>query len=124
MMTKPERRSKMEAFRRMLAAGLVMGGWFGSLSLGVWAVVSFDPNEGKFAPQWVGLGYIFLIGVAVAASTARSRMRMTDTIVSAFKTGQKIADDRWEMIIRTTTSHPDKLTRELEQLDEGDNRFE
>lgn len=117
-LTKEEKRSsRLEQARRAAALFLVFGGWCGSMLLGLWAVIEFNPSKGEFAPQWVGFGYIALIGVAVAASTARSRMRMTDTIVGAFATGQKLADDRWEMIIRSQTSHPDRLTRELERIE-------
>lgn len=116
--TKAEQRAgRWEKARRAVAILLVLGGWLGSTSIGIWAVVTYDPAKGEFAPQWVGLGYIFLIGVSVAASTARSRMRMTDTIVGAFITGQKLADERWEMIIRSQTSSPDRLTRELERIE-------
>lgn len=88
-----------EATRRRIASLFQWFGWWGSLSLGLWAVHHFDPSEGHFAPQWVGLGYIFLVGVAIAASNARSRMKLSDTISQAFSAGM----DAHEQIVRERT---------------------
>lgn len=57
------------------------------MALGIWSEINYDPNHGDFAPQWVGLAFIFLIGVAIAASGARARHRLSDTIVEAFRIG-------------------------------------
>lgn len=82
-----------ESARRFIASAFQLGGWLGALGLGLWAVFSFDPSKGEFAPQWVSLGYIGLIGVGLAGTAARSRMRMTDTIIAAMKMGFRISEE-------------------------------
>lgn len=109
--------AKEEAFRNGAALFLVIAGWLGSAILGLWAVFAYDPSAGEFAPQWVGLGYIFLIGVAVAASTARSRARMTETVIAAFKAGQAIADDRWEATLRAQAGDEGAAMKELTKIE-------
>lgn len=83
-----------ERTRRAVASALQWGGWGGSLFLLIWGTINYDPAEGKFAPAWLSLGFIFLIGVAIAGTTARSRMRITDTIVQAFEAGYDASEDR------------------------------
>lgn len=72
---------------RILAIIGAWGGWLGSMGIGIWSEVAYDPNHGHFAPQWVGLAFIFLVGVAIAATGARSRHRLSDNIVDAFRIG-------------------------------------
>lgn len=79
----------MERTRRVLAVLAMWGSWAAAMALGVWSVVDYDPNSGDFAPDWVGLTFIFLIGVAIAATSARSRQRMSDQIIEAFRIGLK-----------------------------------
>jgi hypothetical protein len=81
-----------ESGRRVCAACAMWGGWLGSIGVFTYASLSFDPDHGDFAPQWVGFAFIMLIGVAIAGSSARARMRLTDTIVGAFKAGFKAAE--------------------------------
>ena len=83
-----------ENVRRVLASILQWGGWLGCLALFFWATNTYNPNKGHFAPQWVGFAFIFSLGVAIAGTTARSRMRITDTIVSAFKVGMSTAEEQ------------------------------
>jgi hypothetical protein len=80
-----------EGLRRALASVIQWGGWLGTLGLFLWATFKYDPTEGRFAPQWVGFAFIFLIGLAIAGTTARSRMRLTDAIIHAFRTGMLTA---------------------------------
>lgn len=82
-----------EHLRRTLTCILQWGAWLTTITLGMWSTLEFDPAKGHFAPQWVGLAFIFALGVAIAASVARSRMRLTDTILQVFKAGQKIQRD-------------------------------
>jgi hypothetical protein len=82
-----------ESVRRPLASIFQWGGWLGSLAICIWATVEYNPAKGQFAPQWVGFLFIALIGVAMAGTTARSRMRLTDAIVHAFRAGRLTAGD-------------------------------
>lgn len=82
-----------ERYRRAVASWLQWIGWVGSLALIFHATVAFDPNHGDFPPAWYGPTVILLVGVAIAATTARSRMRLTDTIRGAFETGLKAAEE-------------------------------
>lgn len=83
-----------ERLRRAAALILMWTGWLGALAVFAYATENFDPNHGNFAPQWVGFAFIGCIGVAIAGSTARSRMRLSDTIVAAFKAGFDASEDR------------------------------
>jgi hypothetical protein len=85
---------KRESLRRALAVVAMMGGWAAALGIFAYATLEFDPNHGDFAPQWVGFTFILCIGIAIAGSSARARMRLSDTIVQAFKAGLKAADER------------------------------
>jgi hypothetical protein len=80
-----------ERVRRPLALVFQWGGWLGCLGVGIWATDNYDPHKGQFAPQWVGFLFIALIGIAMAGTTARSRMRLTDAIVHAFQAGRLTA---------------------------------
>jgi hypothetical protein len=83
-----------EKVRRFGAALAMWGGWLGALGFFTYGTLSFDPNHMHFAPQWVSFAFIGLIGVAIAGSTARSRMRLSDTIVKTFEAGFKASEDR------------------------------
>lgn len=76
-----------ESARRATASVLQWGSWMGAVFLLIWAPLTYNPSKGHFAPQWVSLTFILLIGIAIAATTARSRMRLSDTIVSAMQVG-------------------------------------
>lgn len=99
-----------EPIRRMSAATLQWAGWLTCVGLGTWSIVAFDPNHGHFAPQWLGLTFIFALGVAIAASVVRSRMRMTKAILGAFKAGQESAAQCSE---RHVNSALDQLDRRI-----------
>lgn len=81
-----------EPTRRLVAVLLQWGGWLSTIGFGLYTVVAYDPNHGNFAPQWVTFVWIFSMGVAIAGTLVRSRMRLTSTILSAFKAGQISAD--------------------------------
>lgn len=76
-----------EPLRRIVAAVFQWGGWITCIGVFVYATSQFDPNHGNFAPQWVSFTFIFSIGVAIAGTLVRSRMRLTQTILSAFRAG-------------------------------------
>lgn len=80
-----------ESVRRVIASVLQWFGWLGSLALIIWATTEYDPHHGDFAPQWVGLSVIFLVGVSIAATSARARMRLSDTITKTFTAGFQTA---------------------------------
>lgn len=103
-----------EKGRRLIASSLQWLSWWGALGLGFWAVQHYDPSEGKFAPQWVGLGYIFLVGVAIAATNARSRMKLSDTISQAFAAGMEA---HGQLIEKRT----DKILNEIHPKGNGTN---
>lgn len=101
-----------EIVRRPLAFAFQWGGWLGCLGLGFWATITYDPNKGQFAPPWVGYLFIGLIGIAMAGTTARSRMRLTDAIIHAFQAGRLTASedfgDAQEEDQRDTTARAQK----------------
>lgn len=87
------------ALRRAVANIAMWGGWAGAIALGVWSITSYNPEQGQFAPQWVGLTFILLIGIAIAGTSVTSRIKLSRTIVDAFKAGfesarQQLAEDR------------------------------
>lgn len=81
-----------ERGRRTIAAALMYGGWLACFGVFLYATLSFDPSKGEFAPQWVSFTFIASIGISIAAGAARGRMRLTDTIVSAFRAGMTAAE--------------------------------
>jgi hypothetical protein len=96
-----------EALRRVAASVIMWGGWGGCIGLGTWAIVEFDPNHGDFAPQWVGLGFILLMGVAIAGTLARSRMRLTHAILTAFRAGVDSANEETDRRVEAITDRLD-----------------
>jgi hypothetical protein len=100
----------IDRIRRVAIIVAVWGSWSGSMALGIWSVVDYDPNHGDFAPQWVGLAFIFLIGVAIAATSARARQKLSDQIVAAFKIGL----DNGQELRRTVHEHSPKHPRSTE----------
>lgn len=98
-----------EKVRRPLALLFQWGGWLGCLGIGVWATNTYDPNKGQFAPPWVSFTFIFLMGIAIGGTTARSRMRLTDAIVHAFKAGQLVAGENFGL---RDSNEPDRGTTE------------
>ena len=80
-----------EGWRRFIASALMYGGWLICFGVFLYATLSFDPSKGEFAPQWVSFTFIAAIGVSIAAGAARGRMRLSDTIVSAFRAGMNAA---------------------------------
>lgn len=103
-----------EGIRRALASVFQWGGWLGCTGIYFWATNTYNPNEGKFAPQWVGFTFIFLIGVAIAGTTARSRMRNTDTIISALQAGMRVSENRWRQLMERESNQIDGKTLEVQ----------
>jgi hypothetical protein len=83
-----------EAVRRTIASVLQWGGWGGALFMIIYSALNYDPSRHELPPSWYGLTTIFLVGVAIAGTTVRSRMRITDTIVRAFEAGYDASQDR------------------------------
>lgn len=83
-----------ELARRFTAATLQWGGWSTCIGVFVYGATQFDPNHGVFAPQWVSFTFIFSMGVAIAGTLVRSRMRLTQTIIGVFQAGQQSERDR------------------------------
>lgn len=83
-----------EPVRRIIALVLQWGGWISCIGIFAYATTYFDPNHGHFAPQWVGFGFILSMGIGIAGTLVRSRMRLTQTIVDAFKAGQQNERDQ------------------------------
>lgn len=77
----------MDRARKVLAIVCMWGGWLGSMAIGVWSAVAYDVQKGHVAPTWMGLAFVFLIGVGVAASNARARQRLSDQFVETFRIG-------------------------------------
>lgn len=77
--------------RRTAAVALVHIGWWGALTLTFLdiAVIQTDPTSR--AARSMGIVIVLLIGIAIAASSARSRMRLGDTIAAVFETGMQAA---------------------------------
>lgn len=69
-----------ERARRRWATALMHTGWWGGFACATLRTL-------KVLPDQVVVVTLFLVGVAVAASTARSRMRLSDTITQVFQTG-------------------------------------
>lgn len=70
-----------EVSRRRTALILSVGGWCTAFVLVVLDTAGILPRTS------VGVVIVFIIGVAIAASQARSRMLLADTIVKTFQAG-------------------------------------
>lgn len=76
-----------ERARRATAALAQWLGWGGAIGLYVWSITTYNPSEGRFAPQWVGSTFIGCLFVGIVGTMIRSRHRLSDTILAAFKAG-------------------------------------
>lgn len=83
-----------EPARRALSAFFQWGGWATAVGVFVYATSQFDPNHGNFAPQWVGFTFIFSIGLGIAGTLVRSRMRLTKTILEVFRAGTLVRQEQ------------------------------
>jgi hypothetical protein len=80
-----------ERYRRAFAALTQWLGWAGAIGLYVWSITQYNPSKGDFAPQWVGSTFIACLFVGIVGTMVRSRMRLSDTILAAFKAGMLAA---------------------------------
>lgn len=78
-----------ERYRRTGATVLQWAGWLTAIGIGAWSESTHRVHTS--APQWTDLAFVFALGVAIAATVARSRIRLAHTIVDAFKAGQQLA---------------------------------
>lgn len=97
---------------RHLITFLAWAAWLGALAVFAYATIKYNPNEGNFAPQWVGFTFIALIGVGIAAGNTKAKHNLSDTIVGAFRAGMdaqsELMDERTELIIQ---SHDNGIER-------------
>lgn len=82
-----------EEVRRILLTVMAVGGWLAALGIGVWAVMNFDPQKHRFAPQWVTLSIIILMGTAIAAGAALGRMQSVRTLTKVFNAGVFVGEE-------------------------------
>lgn len=101
-----------EPIRRVGASLLQWGGWAASIGLGIYSI-QFHPEKGEFAPQWVGLAFVFAIGLAITGSLVRSRMRLSHTILSAFKAGRSAQRDETGERVNEVVKRQDEILTEL-----------
>lgn len=78
---------KKEEHRRTMALVLAHTGWWGSVLLLVVIISMGGSKPAGNAPPWLGLVFIILMGVGIAAGSALSRMRLARTIEMAFERG-------------------------------------
>jgi hypothetical protein len=101
-----------ESIWRHIITFLAWAAWLGALAVFAYATVHYNPNEGNFAPQWVGFTFIALIGVGIAAGNTKAKHNLSDTIVAAFRAGMdaqsEMMDERTELIIQ---SHDNGIER-------------
>lgn len=84
-----------EPLRRAGAVAAQWGGWAGAFGVYLWSVIQYESVAER--PQWVGSTFIISLFVAIVGTLVRSRMRLTQTIIDAFKAGvevQRIRDQR------------------------------
>lgn len=82
---------RAETARRAAASFFQWAGWGYAFGIFLYATLNYNPNQGDFAPQWVGFTFIGSLCIGIAGTLVRSRMRLTDTIVSAFTAGAAAA---------------------------------
>lgn len=80
-----------EEIRQLIAVLAQWGGWMGAMALGIYSSLTYDPTHGRFAPAWVNLAFIFLVGVALGGTAAMARIRMTRTLIHVFQAGHDAA---------------------------------
>jgi hypothetical protein len=82
-----------EEHRRIALVVIAVGGWLGALGIAVWAVANFNPQHGRFAPQWVTLSIIILMGSAIAAGVAAGRMNSVRALTKVFNAGMLVGQE-------------------------------
>ena len=90
-----------ESVRRFGAALMMWAGWLGGLFLFTYALFNYNPSEGRFAPQWLSFSFFLCLFIAVAGTLVRSRMRLSDTIIAALKTGAEMNQQQTNTVLRT-----------------------
>lgn len=101
--------------RRKATLGLAWAGWVGT---GVLVIL----RATELVPMAWGSVAILTIGVAIAASLARSRMRLTDTIVGVFEVGVNAANDEREALreeVRTIAELVETLPTTITQQEDA-----
>lgn len=99
--------SEVDTVRRTLTIVCMVVGWVGSMTIGIWSAVGYDVTKGHIAPTWMGLAFVFLIGVGVAASSARARQKLSTQMIEAFRIGLLNGHD----VRRKTSEQPTEHDR-------------
>ena len=92
-----ERELVPETVRRVGAILAQWGGWTGAVAVYLFSVTQYSRMQDR--PQWIGSTFLILLFIAIVGTLVRSRMRLTQTIIEAFKAGvevQRIRDERKE----------------------------
>lgn len=76
---------------RIWAYTAMWGGWLGLIGIATYSTLTYDPAKGQFAPPWITWGALILLGLAIAGTSLVSRLKLSDAIVEAFKTGMQAA---------------------------------
>jgi hypothetical protein len=76
-----------EEHRRALALFFTVGGWLASLGLALFASLNYNPNQGRFAPQWMTLTVFITMGIAIAGGVALGRLRSVEILTRVFQAG-------------------------------------
>lgn len=86
-----------ETFKRVALWVLSLGGWGWAIGVATWAIIEFDPQHGRFAPQWTSLSVFLSMGVAIAAGVSIGRINSVRTLARIFDAGmmaQKVRDEK------------------------------
>ena len=85
-----------DKLRSVSAAVAMWAGWIYAGGIISYALIAFDTGQGKFAPQWTALSFIFSLAIAMAGTLVRSRRRFTNIIIRTFQAGFDARDVRDE----------------------------
>lgn len=89
-----------EEARRIIAGVCMYGGWAGGALIFLYATLKYNPNQGHFAPQWVGFSFFFLLFIGIAGTLVRSRMRLSRTIQDAMRMGMIASNQNAQEIMQ------------------------
>lgn len=98
-----------EGVRRVVASVAQVGGWLAAMGVGTFATINYDPASHQLAPQWVSMTFIACVGIALAGTAARSRMRLGDTLEQVLRLGNE-----------TSAQNRQRIENVERRIDEGD----
>lgn len=76
-----------ETCRRIVLWTVSLGGWGYAVGMAIWATLEYDPQHGRFAPQWMTLSVFLSMGFALAAGVAVGRINSVRTLSRIFDAG-------------------------------------